>query len=225
MKLPSRTITAEDRHRVNEAIAAAESRTSAEVVAAVAGSSGRYDRPEDVVGLWLALVLLAGVWFVWPTPAQELGSWSETSHGWQLAAFAAAVVVGFVLGAVLGSKSWTLRRLFTPRVQMQEEVFARARQTFFDQRIHRTAGGSGLLIYVSLFERMAAIIADQSVLEKLGQPALDELCRQLTAELRKQSPIGAICDVARTAGDRLAAVLPRATDDVNELDDGLIVID
>jgi putative membrane protein len=225
MKYPSRSISAEDRRKVNEAVAAAESQTSAEVVAAIAGSSGRYDRAEDVVGLWTAILLLAAVWVVWPLEAPEHGSWDDPLHGRQLAAFAAAVVVGFVVGAVIGSKCWTLRRLFTPKLQMQEEVYARAKQTFFDQRVHRTAGSSGLLIYVSLFEHRAAIISDQSVLEKLGQPAIDELCRQLIDGLGRQSPIDAICTTARTAGERLAAVLPRAADDVNELDDALIVID
>lgn len=225
MKYPSRSITSEDRRKVNEAVAAAESRTSAEVVAAIAGSSGRYDRSEDVVGLWTAILLLAAVWAVWPIEPVEHGSWDDPVHGRQLAAFAAAVVVGFVAGAIVGAKCWTLRRLFTPKIQMQEEVYSRAKQTFFDQRVHRTAGNSGLLIYVSLFERRAAIIADQSVLEKLGQPAIDELCRQLTAGLSRQSPVDAICLAARAAGDELAAVLPRAADDVNELDDALIVID
>lgn len=225
MKYPSRSISAEDRRKVNEAVAAAESQTSAEVVAAIAGSSGRYDRAEDVVGLWTAILLLAAVWVVWPLEAPEHGSWDDPLHGRQLAAFAAAVVVGFVVGAVIGSKCWTLRRLFTPKFQMQEEVYARAKQTFFDQRVHRTAGNSGLLIYVSLFEHRAAIISDQSVLEKLGQPAIDELCRQLTDGLSRQLPIDAICATARAAGERLAAVLPRAADDVNELDDALIVID
>jgi len=225
MQQPSHSITSEDRSKVNEAVAAAEAQTSAEVVAAIAGSSGRYDRPEDVVGLWTALLLLSVVWAVWPIKSAEHGSWDDPAHGRQLAAFAAAVVVGFVAGAIIGSKCWTLRRLFTPKLQMQEEVYSRAKQTFFDQRLHRTAGSSGLLIYVSLFEHRAAIIADQSVLEKLGQPAIDELCRQLTDGLSRQSPIDAICETARAAGARLAAVLPRAADDVNELDDALIVID
>ena len=55
-----------------------------------------------------------------------------------------------------------LRRLFTPHTQMREEVLSRAREVFFDQRIHHTGGASGVLLYVSLFEHMAAVIADQS---------------------------------------------------------------
>ena len=52
-------------------------------------------------------------------------------------------------------------RLRNPRSAM----LARAREVFFDKRVYRTAGGTGLLVYVSLYERMAAVIADQKVLE------------------------------------------------------------
>ena len=135
----------------------------------------------------------------------------------QLLAFIVVTVLGFITGAVVGSRVGWLRRWFTPRRQMTEEVWARARQTFCDRRIYRTAGTSGMLIYVSLFERMAAIVADQTVVEKLGQPALDELCSQLTTQLSRHDPTSAICATIETAGQRLSPLLPRAADDVNEL--------
>jgi putative membrane protein len=141
--------------------------------------------------------------------------------GWLIA----AVVGGFIVGAVLGSKIGWVRRLFTPPQQMRDEVLLRARQVFFDHRVHHTAGSSGVLIYLSLFERMAAVVGDQAILEKLGSTALDELCSQLTASLRVQDPTTAICETVRAAGERLGAVLPRAHDDVNELPDALVIID
>jgi putative membrane protein len=217
--------TEDDRKRINRAVADAESRTSAEIVPAVATSSGRYDRPEDIVGLWTGLVALAVVWLVLPRESGEPGSWGGMPTGVALAALIAAVLVGFIAGAVLGSRVAWLRRLFTPGRQMREEVFTRAREVFFDNRVHHTAGASGLLIYVSFFERMAAVIGDQAVLEKVGQPALDEWCGQLTARLATQTPTEAICGVLVAAGEQLAAALPRAGDDVNELSDALVVLD
>ena len=69
--------------------------------------------------------------------------------------------------------------------KMRDEVAARARAVFFDGRVHHTAGATGLLVYVSLYERMAAVLADQSVLDRLGQDAVDELCGVLTAGLQE----------------------------------------
>ncbi len=136
---------------------------------------------------------------------------------WQIVSLIAGTVLAFVLGAVIGSKVGWLRRLFTPRREMRDDVNRRARESFFDNRIHHTADATGLLMYVSLFERMAAVIADQEVLEKLGQPALDELCAELTDRLRAGHPTDAMCAVLIIAGERLGAVLPRAADRYRDL--------
>ena len=225
MQRAEKLFTANDRERINQAVAAAELTTSAEIVPAVAGSSGRYDRPEDIVGLWFAVAGLAGVWLALPKAAAEHGSWGHMSETAKLGCMILAVIAGFVAGAGIGSRVGWLRRLFTPSQQLRDEVLLRARQVFFDQRVHHTAGSSGILIYVSLFERMAAVLADQAIVEKLGQAALDELCVRLTGQLRGQDPTAAICETVRAAGERLAAVLPRALDDVNELPNALVVID
>ena len=219
MQRPSQVFSADDRTRVGQAVTAAESQTSAEIVAAVAGASGRYDRAEDLIGLWTGLVAMGVTWALWPLEQPTRGSWNDTPAGLQLAA------LGFIVGTIAGSQLGWLRRLFTPRAQMSEEVWERAIQVFFDRRVSRTAGRSGLLIYVSLFERMAAIVADQTVLDKLGQATLDDLCGQLTAQLRREHPTAAFCATIAAAGKRLAAVLPRAGDDVNELGDALVLLD
>lgn len=211
--------------RINQAVAQAESRTSAEIVPVVAGSSGRYDRPEDIVGLWLAVGLLVFFWYVLPPATDEMGSWGGISETARLGILILAVVGGFIAGAFAGMRIDALRRLFTPKAQMRDEVAARSRQVFFDGRVHHTAADSGLLIYVSLFERMAAIIGDRGVVEKLGQATLDQLCGQLVESLRTSSPTDALVGILASAEDKLAIALPRSSDDRNELPDALIVID
>ena len=225
MKPASRLFDDEQRQRINQAVAAAEAKTSAEIVPVVATASGRYDRPEDIVGLWLGVAAMVVVWLALPKAETEPGSWGGLPLWGIIVCVAAAAVVGFVVGAAIASHVGWLRRLFTPRRQMRDEVDGSARQGFFDSRVHRTAGGTGLLIYVSLYERMAAVIGDQALVDALGQPALDEMCRQLTDRLRTAGPAEALCETVAAAGDRLAAVLPRAEDDVNELTDGLVTID
>lgn len=214
-----------DRRRVAEAIQHAESKTSAEIMPVIAGSSGRYDRPEDIVGLWLAIIALIAVWFLYPSSRPEPGSWESSEPIVELVCLVAAVVVGFIVGAVVATRIGWLRRLFTPRKQMQEEVFGRAHQVFCDKRVYRTAGASGVLLYVSLYERMAAIVADQHVIDALGQVEIEKACADFTRRLRERSPIDALCETAISLGQRLSAPLPRAQDDVNELSDALVVIE
>ncbi|MEA3365705.1 MAG: hypothetical protein U9Q79_08710, partial [Candidatus Hydrogenedentes bacterium] len=135
------------------------------------------------------------------------------------------LVLGFIVGAAAGSYFGNVRRLFTPKSQMRDEVALRARQVFFDSRVHHTAGATGLLVYLSIFERTAAVLADDSILQKLGQSALDELCAELTRGMQDGAKAESVCKVIKDAGEALARVLPRAQDDVNELADTLVVLD
>lgn len=214
-----------DHERVNRAVQQAESATSAEILPVVARRSARYDRPADIVGLWFAALAMIMVWTVYPLPGTEPGDWDAPAPVWQLVALLAGALVGFVTGAFVGGRVNWLRRLFAPRTQMQDAVYGRAREVFFDKRVHHTGGGAGVLLYVSMFEHMAAVIADQSILDKVGQRQIDEICGEFTHRLHEGNPIDALCDTAVSLGQRLAALLPRAEDDVNELADALVVME
>lgn len=225
MQPASSRFSSSDRQRINQTIQTTESLTSAEIVPVVATASGRYDRAEDLAGLWLGVLLVIAVSICWPTEAAEPGSWGTSPVAVQTLKLIGAILGGFLVGAVLCSKIAWLRRLFTPAVQMRDEVSQTARSVFFDNRVHHTQGGGGLLIYVSLFERMAVILADRQILEALGQPRLDELCHTLTQQLHQDRPTEALCLTIQAAGDMLKPVLPRSSSDVNELPDSLVTID
>ena len=215
----------EQHKRIEAAVADAEAKTSCEIVPIVATTSGRYDRPEDIIGLWLAIFAAITVWLLFPRLSNESGDWDGMPIYVGLLTMVGGVVVAFILGVLAGSRIGWLRRLFTPSNQMREEVSARARELFFDIRVHHTSGATGLLIYVSLFEHMAVVLGDQKVLEKLGQTSLDRLCQLLTEGLRQGDSTNAICSVIAEAGKQLSGPLPRAEGDVNELQDTLVLID
>jgi putative membrane protein len=225
MQRASDLFNEEQRKQVEQAVVEAEAKTSCEVVPVVATASGRYDRAEDMIGLWLAVFAAISVWLIFPRQSNESGSWDGMPSYVGLLTMVAGVVVAFIAGVVAGSRIGWLRRLFTPRNQMLEEVSARAREIFFDQRVHHTSGATGMLIYVSLFEHMAVVLGDQEVLDKLGQPSLDQLCQQLTEGLHQGDSTDAICSVIAEAGKQLSGPLPRAEGDVNELQDTLVLID
>jgi putative membrane protein len=223
MKKASKLFTPDDHKRITQAVVDAEAKTCAEIVPVVATSSGRYDRSEDVVGLWIGLIAVAVVWVLF----QEVrtGDWGEVKLAVSLPVVLGLVVGGWLLGVVIANAVPWLRRLFTPRREMREDVEKAARAAFFDSRVHHTAGSTGVLIYVSLFEHVATIVADQQVLEKIGQEKLNELCKQLTEGLRGKKYTDAFCATIDTLGTALGAVLPRQAGDKNELEDALITID
>lgn len=210
-----------ERKLIAEAVAAAEAKTSAEIVPVVATQSGRYDRAEDAFGLLLGLGLFVGLWLALQGPRD-----TDWGTGYMIEWWHALLVIpaGFALGVMLASRIGALAMLFTPAAEAAHEVQRAARQAFYDQRVHHTAGSSGLLIYVSLLEHRAVVLADEIVTGKLGQAALDEICQTLTAALRKQPVPEALAAAIAQAGEKLAAALPRQADDKNELADVLVLV-
>ena len=224
MQKASQIISAEQRNRIESAVSAAESKTSCEIVPVVATVSGRYDRAEDLVGLWCAVAGAVVVFLTFPGHTDS-GRWGGIPMWGQVVLLAIIMLFCFVTGTATAQQFHVLRRLFTPRQQMQEEVNLRARELFFDRRVHHTTGASGLLIFVSLYERMAVVLGDRSVVEALGQIFCEELCRRLTTGLRSDDVAGAICDTIHHAATSLESALPRTEHDVNELPDTLVLLD
>jgi putative membrane protein len=223
MKRASKLFSQDDHKAVTDAVKQAESLTSAEIIPVVTTASGRYDRAEDIVGLWLGLGALAVVWLLFQDT--RMGDWSGVNLVINLPIVIGVVFGGWVAGVVIANRIGWLRRLFTPRRELREEVEQGARKAFFDSRVHHTQGATGVLIYVSLFEHVAVVLADREVTEKLGQEKLDALCKDLTGALAGRRYTEAFVNTIGEAGKALGAVLPRQDDDKNELDDALVVID
>ena len=143
----------------------------------------------------------------------------------QFAVYCVAMLMAFLLSTLVASRVHLLRRLCTPAAQMREEVRQRAKTVFFDERLHHIVGACGIMIYISLYEEQAAIVADRHVLAKLGQETLDSWRTDLTDHLRRDGIIPALCHVIQRAGEKLGDVFPREMDDRNELADALVVME
>lgn len=224
MKRASSLFKKEARQAVNTAIFEAESDTSAEILTVVATDSGRYDRPEDIAGLFVGLTCMVVAWALFQRYESSAVGWNVPLT-LQLPLLVAALGAGFVVGTLAAKNVGWLRRAFTPKNQMREEVMTRARQIFFDERVHHTSGATGLLIYLSTYERLAVILADREILAVLGQHQIDEVCAQLIADLRQLDMASALVTAIRDLGNRLAGPMPRQDEDVNELVDALVTID
>ncbi len=153
----------------------AEEATACEIIPVMVEASGRYDRGEDMVGLWCAVLVAMAVWTWFPA---RLGRGRERGVGSGNRRARTGPARGgdggrLSAGAVVASRTAWLRRLAVPRKQQHEGSPAAPREVFFDQRVHHTAGRTGLLIYVSLLEHEVAVLADQEI---LGHAALGLPC-------------------------------------------------
>ena len=223
MKRASNLFSQDDHKAITDAVMQAESKTSAEIMPVVATSSGRYDRAEDIVGLWLGLVVLCVVWLLFQDTTES--EWSGVSQVISLPIVVGIVFGGWLVGIFVANHVAWVRRLFVLPTELRQEVEHGARKAFFDSRVHHTAGATGVLIYVSLFEHVAVVLGDREVTEKLGQEKLTKFCKDLTSELAKGKYTEAFTKTIEEIGTALGEVLPRKDEDKNELEDALVVLD
>jgi putative membrane protein len=182
-----------------------EAQTSAEIVVALRRVSGPYRDADYLAGFLLALVALMVMLFV--------------DYSFTLLAFPAGVVGAFVAGTFFSTGIAPLRRSLTSPSRRRAEVRAAARAAVVDLGKSRTQGRTGILVFVSLFEREVEVVADVGVDPVL----LGEDWARAVAALRASLTPRPVFDRFRVAllglTAPLAHAMPRAADDVNELPD------
>lgn len=213
------------RKEVEAAIAEVERTTSAEVVCALATESGRYDRAESLIGLMVAVGVLCvanGGHALWNSVA---GDWSEVGSlplGWQVA----SVIVGFVTGSIAAGYATRLRRWAVSAHELTAEVERSASHVFALAGVTLTAGRTGVLIYVSLFERRVVVLADKEACAALTHAGIESLRDRAVKNLRNQDFTATFLEAVKEAGERLAQAIPAPAErslDQDELANHLLI--
>jgi putative membrane protein len=124
--------------------------------------------------------------------------------------------------ALLILKWMPLRLFLTPGATKHRRVRRRAIAIFQASAAGRTTGKTGILIYLSLAERRAEIIADEAILKVTDEHTWGEAMAALLTDVKA----GRIGDGIVAAVERVGAVLsehfPRSAQDRNEIPDQLI---
>lgn len=214
-----------DHARVSAAVLAAEGGTSGEIVTIAANQSDAY---EDVALIYAGLIalfvpVLFAAWPVLPLTllAFVTSGWGEANtHDLMLLAFGAMALIGALVFA--GLQYVPLRLRLTPRATRRRRVRRRAVELFKVGAQGRTTGRTGILIYLSLGERMAEIVADEAIHTRVDDSEWGDAMLALIGEVRDGRIADGMIAAVGHVGRLLAAHLPRADDDRNELPDRLI---
>jgi len=86
----------------------------------------------------------------------------------------------------------------------------------------RTRAATGILLYCSIAEHRAELVADSGINAKVADAAWGEAMATLIAEIRAGRPGNGIVQAVEIAGRVLATHFPRSHDDTNEIPDRLI---
>lgn len=218
--------TNDDRAAIAKAVAEAERKTGGEIVPVVATSSDRYERAEDTFGLWLALIAVSVVWLALQGVRPAEGDWEE---GWELAInllpLLGIVAGGWIVGIRLAARFPSLKRLAASKGSMRARVEERAGQAFLRFRAGRTREGTGIVLYVSLFERMICVRADRGLSAKIDPAEWKSICEGMMGALREGKRREAFLGAIAKCGELLAMHAPIRPDDKNELSNELRILE
>jgi len=205
-------IGAEDHTRIAEAIRQAEAETSGEIYAVLARSSDDYFFAAGFVatcGILLASVIAALLahwyWFDISLPMFGLAI---------LAAFISAMLVLWLLPSI--------RMLLVPRRIRYKRAHLNALQQLLARNVHITENRTGILLFVSMAEHYAEVIADAGIHARVEQDEWNAIVATLIHHAsRSQMAEGFVMAIGQ-AGTLLEKHFPAGTDNINELDDHLI---
>jgi putative membrane protein len=201
------TFTKEDHEAVSAAIHEVEKRTSGQIVCVLAHASSDY---AHVPILWASMLALFAPW-----PLIELTPWSvQRIYVIQIAVFLAA--------ALLFSLT-PLRLALVPRAVRRARAHRAALEQFVVRRVAHTKNRIGVLIFVSLAERYARIIADEGIAEKVPNSEWQAALDALTGNMREGRIAAGFCAAIERCGAVLAAHAP-PDGSANELPDRLYVM-
>ena len=215
-----------DHEKVSRAIAAAEAKSDGEILAVVTEQSDAY---HDVALHWAILVLIAVLaWFAAFPHSLEyyfdfiLGGWQpEPLLGQLLTLLMVIAVLKFTVSLLI--LKWRRLRIFlTPPGTKQRRVRRRAVSLFKTATEARTVGRTGVLIYLSILERRAEIVADKAIHDVVPEEQWGDAMAAMLADVKQDQPADGIVAAIEQVGAILAEHFPKSASDTNEIPDKLI---
>ncbi|TIV93479.1 MAG: TPM domain-containing protein [Mesorhizobium sp.] len=212
--MATRPISPEDHDRVAEAIRAAEAKTAGEIYCVVGQSSDGYFFPAAFAAALATLIVSLAV-------AYGLEAWWLTIR---LPHFVLAEILalGCMLTLLWALPGWRIH--LVPRWLRYQAAHANAMKQFLARNVHRTSARTGVLIFVSIAERYAEVVADSGIDAKVGQHVWDGVVRELTRHAGDDRLADGFVKAIESVGAVLAEHFPVTEGDTNELDDHLVEI-
>ncbi|NVE93557.1 TPM domain-containing protein [Altererythrobacter lutimaris] len=224
----------QDQHKiVSDAVAAAELKTSGEIVTVLADRSDGYT---DVALVWAVTVsfTVMSLFALFPQSFMSLwdtlvigpifGGWA---HEWTTGQLA-SMTIG--LGLISFALTWAvqlwqpLKFALIPSPVKTARAHDAAITHFKVGAERRTHGRTGVLLYLSMREHRAEIVADEPIAEKVNAEVWGQAMADMLEHIRRGEIAEGLAAGARDVGEVLSEQFPREEDDQNELPDRLIEV-
>ena len=132
------------------------------------------------------------------------------------------VVLGGLLGAIATHGIGPLKRLMLSQSHLDQATRKRAENAFLEEEVFNTRHRTGIMIFVSFFEREVMVIADRGISKAVEQKEWDRMVQRIIENIR----MGKVTEGIEAAILRCGEILLekgfiKSPDDINELRDDL----
>lgn len=219
-------MSAADHVLVTAAVADAERHTSGEIVTIVTDLSDHYD---DIAMAWASAIALLALISYATFPDFYIGLITRLSSGWgheyttgEYVAFLVTAVALKWVGTWLILKWIPLRMAITPKATKLARVRSRAISLFKVGTESKTEARTGVLLYLSMKEHRAEIVADEAIASKVAPEVWGDAMVALLDQVKAGNPGAGVAAAVAQMGVVLAEHFPKGTENPNELPDRLI---
>lgn len=206
-----------DEERIRARVREIEKRTAGELVPMIVAESSRYPG----AGALGALIVAFAAAFLANLALGFLRLW----HGFQLLdiwLFPVVFGVVFVLMLELVPHFPSLKRPFIHDADREAEVAEAAFTAFYRHGLAHTRDRTGVLIFISIFERKVRVIADEGIHAKVGEESWKKAVAIIIEGFRRGRATDAVCDALAHCGKLLAEHFPRKGGDTDELENLIV---
>ncbi len=213
MSIQSR-FTPQDLERIKAAVHIAEKKISGEIVPVFVEKSGHYS-----IATYRGFLALAGLAFlaiiVFYRYIPTLAIYDP------LMIFLMVILVGLI-GSVAAHYIDPFKRLLMSQTHLDQATRKRAENAFLEEEVFATRHRTGIMIFVSFFEREVIVMADRGISKVVEQKEWDKMVRSITENIRLGKVTEGIEAAILRSGDILLEKgFLKTVDDVNELRDDL----
>ncbi|HEX2645527.1 MAG TPA: hypothetical protein VHU81_21180 [Thermoanaerobaculia bacterium] len=199
---------------VEAAVREAEARTSGEIVPYVVAASDEYPTASwkgAAFGAFLAPLIAAA--------AYQYGEfWATHVLLWIALPAAGGGALGYLLTEIIPA----LRRLLAGDEVLETRSRLRAEAAFLEAEVFRTRERTGILLFLSLFERRVVVLGDVGIHQKVQAGEWDGIVRTAVEGIRSRRPAEALVAAIRECGALLERHgVERRADDQDELSNEL----
>jgi putative membrane protein len=185
-------LSSDEQHRIGAAINAAEEKTAGEIVCVLARAASDY---LSYATAWSALLALMIPWI--------LVGLTDLSVRQILLAQIILFTSLFVVTSTTALRFWLV-----PRRIRRAQAHRAAMEQFIIRGMAKKENRAGILIFVSLAEHYARIVADDGIAEKVAQEVWQEAIDALLAEVKEGRIADGFIAAVETCGGVLAEHFP-----------------